>query len=335
MKTQLKVGLELRCPLKNESDKAESLFNKYDMFNIGEKNSTADVISKTWEFPHFDLAEDARVIVNEKNEWLGYIDVWNDNAPFIQNFARLRMDPDYTGSDVELKLIKWAEEKAMTNISKAPDDAEVNISYTFYDSQKDKIQLLKDKGFSEIRYFWRMGVNLDQNLEAFEYPEGITISTFKERKNLMEIVKCDRASFEDHWGYVKSPLEDEYKEWEHWIKMEPFYDPAYWFLACYNNEVVGLSLCANGMINDKNIGYLDSVCVKKEFRKKGIASALLKHSFAEFRKAGRTKAYLHVDADSLTGAKKLYESVGMNVNQFSTKLEKIIRKGKSYRTEKV
>ena len=96
-----------------------------------------------------------------------------------------------------------------------------------------------------------------------------------------------------------------------------------------------MSLCANGMVHDENIGYLDSVCVRKEFRKKGIASSLLKHSFKELKKAGKNKAYLHVDADSLTGATKLYEGAGMKTNQFSIIMEKIIQKGKSYRTENI
>jgi len=333
MNAKLREGLKMRSPEKNEADKASVIFNNYDAHINGEKNSTEEVILKTWEFPNFDLKEDARIIVDENDKWLGFIAVWNDNKPHIQNFIIQKTEPEYIGSDIETVLLEWAEEKSDLNIPKAPADGEVYAATTVDSTQKDKIQNLKDRGYSEIRYFWRMGIDLNTDLDQPEFPEGISITTHKERQNLMDIVKCDRAGFADHWGYYESPIDEEFAEWKHWISMEPYYDPQYWFLALSDNNIIGMSLCMNGMVSDKEIAYLDSLCVNKEFRKKGIASSLLKLSFAEMKKAGRKKVYLHVDADSLTGATRLYESVGMKVNQSSTKMEKIIRKGKSYRTE--
>ena len=77
----------------------------------GEKLSKAEVISNTLEFPEFDLEEDARAIINEKNEWLGYIAVWNNNTPFVQNHIIQKIDPDYIGTEIEMLLNKWAEKK--------------------------------------------------------------------------------------------------------------------------------------------------------------------------------------------------------------------------------
>ncbi len=333
MTTKLREGLVMRSPEKTESKKAQILFDKYNMHVSGEKRAKAELIAKIWESPNFDLKENARIIENENEEWLGYSAVWNTEKPHIENRIVIKILPDYLGTDIETVLDEWGAQKSISNISKAPKDAEVLISQSIFDSQKERIQSLKSNGFSEGRYFWRMGIDLDDSINKTDFPEGITVSTFSEKKNLMDIINCDRAAFKDHWGYVESPIDDEIKDWEHWIKTDPFHDPSFWFIAYSGDEIAGLSLCNNGSVQDKNVAYIDTVCVKKEFRKKGIAAALLRHSFSELKKAGRTKANLHVDAASLTGATKLYEGVGMKVNQFTTEMEKIIQEGKSYRTE--
>ncbi len=333
MTTKLKEGLVMRSPEKTESKKAQILFDIYNMHVSGEKRAKAERIAKLWESPNFSLKEDARVIVDENDDWLGYIAVWNTKNPYILNGIVFKILPDYLGTDVETLLDEWGEQKSISNIPKAPKDAEVHISQSVFDSQKKRIQSLKNKGFSEERFTWRMGIDLDDSINEIDFPEGITVSTFSEKKNLLDIINCERAAFKDHWGYVESPIDEEIKKREHWIKSYPFHDPTFWFIAYSGDEIVGLSLCDKESAQGKNTAYIGSLCVKKEFRKKGIAAALLRHSFSELKKAGRTKANLHVDAASLTGATKLYEGVGMKVNQFRTEMEKVIREGKSYRTE--
>jgi ribosomal protein S18 acetylase RimI-like enzyme len=44
-----------------------------------------------------------------------------------------------------------------------------------------------------------------------------------------------------------------------------------------------------------------------------LATALLQHSFRDFRGRGATRVGLGVDAENTTGAVRLYEQVGMQV----------------------
>ena len=48
-------------------------------------------------------------------------------------------------------------------------------------------------------------------------------------------------------------------------------------------------------------------------RHAGLGTALLTHAFAEFQRRGRKRAGLGVDAESTTGAVRLYERAGMRV----------------------
>jgi ribosomal protein S18 acetylase RimI-like enzyme len=53
--------------------------------------------------------------------------------------------------------------------------------------------------------------------------------------------------------------------------------------------------------------------VLRPWRRRGLGRALLLQAFAAFRERGLARAALGVDAESLTGANRLYESAGMHV----------------------
>ncbi len=94
--------------------------------------------------------------------------------------------------------------------------------------------------------------------------------------------------------------------------MREGFDPSLWFLAEDGGEIAGLALNREHEA-EKGVGWVSVLGVRKPWRRKGLGRALLLHSFEEFRRRGFHAAALGVDADSLTGANKLYESAGMQV----------------------
>jgi ribosomal protein S18 acetylase RimI-like enzyme len=95
------------------------------------------------------------------------------------------------------------------------------------------------------------------------------------------------------------------------MKMEDeSFDPDLWFLACQDNEIVGVAL--NLYHKDSETGWVDHLGVRRAWRKRGIGKALLLHSFGEFYRRGIRKIKLSVDSKSLTNAPRLYENVGMS-----------------------
>ncbi len=59
------------------------------------------------------------------------------------------------------------------------------------------------------------------------------------------------------------------------------------------------------------MGWVNLLGVRRPWRRRGVALALLQHSFREFYARDRRKVGLGVDAQSLTGATRLYEKAGM------------------------
>jgi ribosomal protein S18 acetylase RimI-like enzyme len=136
----------------------------------------------------------------------------------------------------------------------------------------------------------------------------------------MEAVhRADEEAFEDHWG--SAPIS--FEAWRQ-IVVEPDWDPSLWFVAWDGDQIAGFSLCHAQSQGDPDLGWVEVLAVRRPWRRRGLALALLLHSFAELRARGRPKVGLGVDADNLTGAVRLYERAGMSPTQQSDVYEVVI-----------
>jgi ribosomal protein S18 acetylase RimI-like enzyme len=79
-----------------------------------------------------------------------------------------------------------------------------------------------------------------------------------------------------------------------------------------------------GALNDVDgdESWVTTLAVLREWRQKGLGMALLRHSFRDFYRRGRTTVLLTVDAENLTGATRLYERAGMSVERQYDRYEK-------------
>ena len=87
------------------------------------------------------------------------------------------------------------------------------------------------------------------------------------------------------------------------------------------------------MESDAETAYVEHLAVLRDFRRRGIAQALLRQIFYVAWKNGKKGLSLHVDSQSLTGATKLYEGVGMKPGQFWDQYSKTLREGENLSTE--
>jgi ribosomal protein S18 acetylase RimI-like enzyme len=71
-------------------------------------------------------------------------------------------------------------------------------------------------------------------------------------------------------------------------------------------------------------GWIGSIGVRPAWRGRGLAKALLLHSFREFHRRGKRRVGLGVDSQNATGATRLYESIGMVVDSEQVVWEKEI-----------
>jgi mycothiol synthase len=81
------------------------------------------------------------------------------------------------------------------------------------------------------------------------------------------------------------------------------------------------------------MGWISSLGVVREWRRRGLGRALLQHAFAEFFRRGKWQVGLGVDSDNLTGATHLYRKAGMHINREFQTYELELRPGNELQTE--
>jgi len=242
-------------------------------------------LEREWSEPGFDLEADAR-LTDE-----AYVAVWN---------ARGKAWLDLQG-DPTADMLAWAETRALEKgLTRTMGGA-----WAGHESVK---ALLDQAGYQPIRHSWRMRISLADVAEQPVWPEGITVRTFRpgDERTFYDV---NQETFEDHWEHNEP---DPYDEWAHWLLQPPMFEPDLWFIAEDDREPAAIEI-NHGRPELPGVGWVGILGVRRAWRRRGLGRALLLRAFHEFRERGFEEVGLGVDAASITGATRLYESVGMRV----------------------
>jgi mycothiol synthase len=177
-------------------------------------------------------------------------------------------------------------------------------------------ELFGARGYSAARRFWEMAIELEGPPAEPVLPDGLAIETFHEA-DARPFYEAMEEAFQDHWEHHPIPFE---KWWEQ-KQRAPGYDCTLWFLVRAGDEIAAV------VRNDPDRsggGLVGALGVRRPWRGRGLGRALLLRTFAEFRRRGVTRVTLGVDAENPTGATRLYESVGMDVELEAVVYEKTL-----------
>jgi mycothiol synthase len=167
--------------------------------------------------------------------------------------------------------------------------------------------LFRGSGYVPFRYAYDMTRDLAEPIPALALPPGIEIRPARPA-HYRAIWEAEREAFQDNWGYTPWP-EENYQRFLGY----PHYDPMLWRIAWEGNQVVGMVLnVVNAEENaafGRSRGYAEDIAVRRPWRRKGIASALLADSLRALQARGLVEAALGVDADN-PRALALYERLG-------------------------
>lgn len=181
------------------------------------------------------------------------------------------------------------------------------------ESRAGTLAALRASGFEARRYFFRMRADLRGAAPApIPDPAGMRIRRFRDEDN--EAVRlASNAAFADHFGSV--PREPDAWRSEY-AASESFRRQAS-FVAEDANGIAGFVLAAERDADTESrgyrTGYVSRVGTVRSARGRGVGTALVARSLAAMRESGCAEAELDVDADSPTGAGRLYERLGFVV----------------------
>jgi ribosomal protein S18 acetylase RimI-like enzyme len=138
------------------------------------------------------------------------------------------------------------------------------------------------------------------------WPDGLrprNLETGEEER----VYEAHMDAFSDHWDFRRQPFE----LWRSFTTETHRYDPSVCWLVEDGDELAAISLNSWHFSGDPQFGWIHVLGVRPAWRRRGLATALLRHSFRDFRSRGATKVGLGVDGENTTGAVRLYEQIGM------------------------
>ena len=183
------------------------------------------------------------------------------------------------------------------------------------------VALLTGAGYGPARYFFDM---LRPDLEGIAQPplpDWMEMRPVSDEAGYRRLFEADTEAFKDHWGGFDAS-EATFRQW----LALPDFDPSLFVVAWDGDEIAGAVIntidAEENAALDRRRGLLDSVFVRRPWRRRGLAAALVGRSLALLRERGMTSAWLGVDADNPTGALGVYERAGFGVHRRSTAYHK-------------
>jgi mycothiol synthase len=210
-------------------------------------------------------------------------------------------------------LLRWLEARALAVAAEqgVPAGTEQYFMSVAYESERARIALLERAGYAPARYFFEMVRPDLENIPACPLPAGLEERPVQPA-HLRAIWDANEEAFRDHWVEPERTAAD----YTRWLQNSEF-QPEIWKVAWAGAEVAGMVL---GFIQPeenaryhRQRGWTENICVRRPWRGRGVAKALIAANLRELKARGMTEAALGVDAENPTGALRVYESMGFRV----------------------
>jgi mycothiol synthase len=308
-------GYSLRRPRVEDAAVVLAVIAANDLVEFGEAQGYGlDDITHDWQ--EIDLEQDSWLVVAPDGALAGYL--YLRDREHVRIDVEIYIHPAHFGKGIGSGLIRLAEERAEEVAALAPLGERVVLNNWINARNADASALLSREGYRRVRYFSRMVIDLDDDPEGVVLPEGFAVRAGVAGEDIRPFYDVVEEAFADHWGHI--PID--FETWRE-RKMGPTFDPTLWFLAVAGDEPAGAALC---QITD-GMGWIDTVAVRAKWRQRGLGLALVHHAMGELYRRGMRRVGLTVDADSPTGATRLYERAGMRADQQYAGYSKALREG--------
>jgi mycothiol synthase len=313
---ELPAGYEERAPRMADLDRVVALIAACEVADEGSAEITRDDLRGSWERPRFALERDARVVETAGGTPAAYGDIWPR-----EDYAHVECDgyvhPDHRGRGIGRWLVRAMERRTGEMLREAGLEDSALLRTAAYAGTRDACELFESEGFVPGRHFWRMVIDLREPAPEPEWPAGVTARTF-EPGDEAEVHALIQEAFSDNHRHVHTGLAD----WQSAMMDRESFDPEQWFLAVAGGRIVGAALCPHY----PNQGWVRQLGVARDWRGRGIGTALLRHAFKEFARRGKPHAGLVVDSYNRSGAQRFYLSVSMRIEREHQEYEKTVGK---------
>jgi len=300
--TELPEGYTTRAPTREDAETVAALISACQVADTGASDMSVEELLDDWH--PLDLAEEAVIVTAPDGRAAAYADVINRSFVTVSVYGYVH--PDYRGVGLGAFLVDWGEHWTRDRMPQAPQNARVVVQHYINSANAHGRRLLEASGYTPVRGIYVMETRLDEAPPQPHWPADVSVRTFVPDQDERAVFEAVEDAFRDMWGRPRGTFE----RFVGMTRTESF-DPSLWFLASDGDEIAGITLCKT-LAGE---GWVDVVGVRRPWRNRGLGLALLRHALAEYHRRSTHKVSLSVDAESITGAPRLYGRAGMRVRE--------------------
>jgi mycothiol synthase len=302
-------GYSARPAREADAQSVYRLIHDYDVSMVGYSDFAPDDVLELFREEHFDIDSDSCLVADQGGRVAGYTMIWA-REPRRRYSAFAVVHPEHLGRGIGTGLLGFLERRMREQV--AGDDGASLWNWIDL-ADKAACRMVETAGFSEVRRHYTMLIDLGETDVDLSLPARISIRTCTER-DIQVVHSLDQETFAEHWGFIPRS----YEQWHKQAYKRSDTDLSMWFLALEDDEPVGFLIGRT----IEGFGWVGDLGVRRAYRRRGVASALLRHSFSDFKRRGFSKVGLGVDASNETRAVRVYENLGMKAERVYVTYEK-------------
>jgi mycothiol synthase len=256
--------------------------------------------------------EQDMLFVEVDGKVVGYGRVWweqEENGPrrYGQNNFLL---PAWRGNGLRRTMLDYCEGRLREIAAGHPLNGPRVFEAWAADTETHWESVLVEAGYQVVRYGLMMTRPNLEDIPDLPLPDGLEVRPVQPDQYRL-VWDAASEAFRDHWGVSEEEWAEEH--YQHWIE-HPTFQPHLWQVAWDGDQVAGM--VQNFIDEEENReygrkrGWTEGICVRRPWRRRGLAKALIARSFGVLKEQGMTEAALGCDAENLSGAVHLYRSMG-------------------------
>jgi GNAT superfamily N-acetyltransferase len=334
---QAQTRFTLRPYLPDDAQRVVDVVNAAVFQTMGVRGAVLDnagnVQLSRWYVP----VTSEQVVVTDVHNTLAGFAYHATSPPYIVSAVGGAVHPSCWGQGVGAMLVAWAERRAHESARRAPAGVKTILEASLLEAEQEAIQLFTQCGFSRMREWVHLVVELDAPPPPPALPDHWVLREMDLDQDWEIVGPAMDDAYADHWGAITLSPADSLPAGEQAPVSDAVGDESYsnspglCFIVLAGDSVAGGILCNGKLVERQDTGRVGSLFVRPRYRRQGVGRALMLAAFGAFWQRGLRRIITDTDANSFTGAPKLYMSLGMQPYRREYTYEKVIRPGREVR----
>lgn len=289
----------------------QQMFLASDAVDGTHRTDSISDIEREYEDPDVDVEKDTLVALAPNGDMaaLAWVYIFPLAETKLQAYFWGGVHPQHRRQGLGSAILGWMEARASEALLARTEDLPRVLRLHCNDFEHERIALFSRHGYAPARHFYEMRRDLSQPIAAPDLNGGLRLVGWTPELDPL-IFEAYNESFRDHWGF--EPMTK--PAWELFMVGRESFRPELSYAVVDGEEVAGFSINFLNPEENERKGireaWVGDLGVRRRWRKRGIATALLNRSMLDFKDAGMDFASLGVDTENPSGALGIYERVG-------------------------